>query len=202
MRSVDSLALVLRAKEGDREAFDSLVAIHKDRLEAALAPALGRLRGRGIDAEDVLQETLARAFESIGRFEWTGEDSFSRWLYGIAKNVMLKALRQDRRAPRLAIPRDVAVTDPSPSRAARREDRMARLEKAVEGLTPDQRQAVLLSRIDGVQTEEIAQRMGRSPAAVRQLLVRALRALKSSIGETESLHLPPRALKGGSPDAR
>jgi DNA-directed RNA polymerase specialized sigma24 family protein len=48
--------------------------------------------------------------------------------------------------------------------------------------------------MEGMKSEEIAQKMNSSPEAVRQLLVRALRALRKSFGETESLHLPSRGL--------
>ncbi len=61
-------------------------------------------------------------------------------------------------------------------------------------LTPDQRNALMLARIDGLRAKEIAGRMNRSEEAVRQLLMRALRQLRTSIGDTESLHLPDRRL--------
>ena len=50
--------------------------------------------------------------------------------------------------------------------------------------------------IEGLKIKEIAERMNRSPAAVKQLLSRALVKLKASFGETESLHLPDRELRG------
>ena len=74
----------------------------------------------------------------------------------------------------------------------RREERFERLQKALESLPPDYREAIRLSRIEGLKTVEIAERMGRSREAVKQLIFRALRRLRESFGDTESLHLPDR----------
>jgi DNA-directed RNA polymerase specialized sigma24 family protein len=64
-------------------------------------------------------------------------------------------------------------------------------------LKTDEREAVTLSRIEGLKMKEIAERMGRSPAAVKMLLFRGLKQLKKSFGDTESLHLPERSLDPG-----
>jgi RNA polymerase sigma-70 factor (ECF subfamily) len=192
---------VARAQGGDREAFDRLVGAVRPDLEAALGPDLERLRQRGIDRDDVLQETLVKAFGALERFEWREEGSLLRWLCGIARHVMLKAVRQAKRRPGSELRVDVPAPGPTASRAARREERLERLEASLASLSPDHRRVIRLARIEGLKTEEIARRMGRSPEAVRQLLVRALRALRASFGETDSLSLPPRGLeRGGSRD--
>ena len=72
-----------------------------------------------------------------------------------------------------------------------------RLQSAVEELTPDQKKAVIFARIDGLRIKEIARRMDRSPEAVKQLLTRALKQLRSSFGDTESFHLPDKRLQAG-----
>ena len=59
-------------------------------------------------------------------------------------------------------------------------------------MPPDYREVIRLSRIAGMKTSDIAEHMGRSSAAVKQLLFRALRRLRESFGDTESLHLPDR----------
>ncbi len=190
------LPLIVKAKQGDREGLDALVRASEVWLRESLGPTLERLRQRGIDTDDVLHETIAQASCSIARFEWQGEGSFGRWLSGIARNLLLKALRRDRRGPRLEVLREVPpAPGPSPSRALRRVERRDRFESALANLPPDQREVIVLARIDGLASAEIAGRMGRSPAAVRQLLVRALRALRKAFGDTESLSLPPAGLE-------
>jgi RNA polymerase sigma factor (sigma-70 family) len=82
----------------------------------------------------------------------------------------------------------------------KRSDRFDRLEKALEGLSPEHREVILLSRIKGLRVKEIAERMQRSSNAVSLLLARALKKMRSSLGETESLGLPHRTLKDGLDD--
>jgi RNA polymerase sigma factor (sigma-70 family) len=76
----------------------------------------------------------------------------------------------------------------------RRQDRFDRLEKALDRLSSEQREVVLLARFHGCSLKEIARRIDKSPAAVGQILSRALRRLRAAFGDTESLHLPDRSL--------
>ena len=89
---------------------------------------------------------------------------------------------------------ELPADDESPGRNLRRQERFDRLSKSVESLSPDYRIVIRLARIEGLKIGEIADRMNRSPSAVRNLLLRAMRELKKSFGETESLSLPDRRL--------
>jgi RNA polymerase sigma-70 factor (ECF subfamily) len=189
----DTRTLIARAQEGDREAFERLVSEDRARLHALVASRLGaRLVLR---LEFVYQETLLRAFQSLGRFEWQGEDSFRRWFGGIAENVILELARERARRREAPLRGDRTAGAVSASRAMRRDERFARLEDSLGKLSPEHREAILLVRVDGLGFEEAAERMGRSPDAVKQLLYRALKQLKATFGDTESLHLPGRALR-------
>ncbi len=186
--------LVRKAQGGDRDAFERLVEEHKARLLALVRHRLGiNLRGR-VEAEDIAQETVLKAFQSIGRFRYQGEDSFFRWLGGIAENSLLDLADRRRHKPHLRLDRDVPAEIVSPSKALRRDERFDRLEKALEGLSPEHREVILLARVESLPVQQIAKRMNRSRNAVGQLLWRALAKLRESFGETESLHLPPRRL--------
>ena len=92
---------------------------------------------------------------------------------------------------------DVADSGVSASKAERRNERLERFEKALNQLSPDYRQAIVLSRIEGLSIEEVARRMNRSPNAVSHILLRALRKLRARFGDTESLHLPDRGFGEG-----
>ena len=146
-----------------------------------------------------MQETIARALESVARFQWQGKESFRRWVQGIAENVVREAARKHRWDTGLEIVRDQPAETESPSRLAMRDERFERLQNALDGLSEDHRQVILLARIEGVGIEEIAARMNRSTNAVRTLLFRAMKELKKTFGDTGSLHLPERRLaeKGG-----
>ena len=187
-------ALVESARAGDREAFAALSSHHHESLLKIVKARLGAHKVGALEAEDIVQETFVRALEGLDRFQWTGEDSFLRWLAGVARRVVLSSSRRNRRDRPLEVAGDPIAEAVSPSRALRREDRLARLESVLHGLSPAHRDVIILAQIDGLTSVEIAARTGRSPEAVRRLLWRALRKLKSGFGETESFHLPERGI--------
>lgn len=198
MNSIPELqTLVEKAREGDRAAFEELVEAYDERLRGFILTRLGSHLRSEIEVDDVLQETLAQAWSSIACFQPRGPSSFPRWLNGIAEHVILNAVRRLRRraASVLFLELDAPSQDPSPSKRARREERMDRLQRAMDGLSPEHRQAIHLVRIDGLAVKEAASRMGRSPKAVAHLLSRGLQKLREAFGETESLGLPPRVLR-------
>ena len=194
-RDDETQRLVQKAKAGNGRAYDQLVDQFRERLAASVRARLGEGGLGRLDVEDILQETFVRAFQSIERFEWQDEDSFYRWLSGIAKRVILIAARQYRGMKGIELARATPERSTSPSQVLRREERLQRLEDSIRCLSGDHREVILLARIDGLTIKEISERMSRSPAAVKQLLSRALRQLRQTFGETESLHLPDRGLK-------
>ena len=104
------VALVERAKSGDREAFDRLVRVtHSDAYALAL-----RLTGSTEDARDVVQEAYLRAYKGVGRFR--GEAQFSTWLYRIVANCATTHLgrRQRHRHDDLGVHDDLIDT-PGPT---------------------------------------------------------------------------------------
>lgn len=193
--------LVEQARDGDREAFDELCQAFDARLRSSVASWTRYQLGPAIPVDDVVQETLVRAFGALQRFEWQGEDSFFRWLCGIAKRALGQLAKSELRARAAGeLPEAPAGSGSSQGKALRREERFDRLEAAVQKLRPEYREVILLSRIDGLKAAEIGARMGRSANAVRHLLVRALRELRTTFGDTESLSLPPRKLGGEARD--
>jgi len=72
---------------------------------------------------------------------------------------------------------------------------MERLERALGRLSPDHAEVVRLVKIEGLRIRDVAERMGRSETAVKNLLLRALGSLREAFGETGSLHLPARTLR-------
>jgi RNA polymerase sigma-70 factor (ECF subfamily) len=186
--------LVIRAQRGDRKAFDELMRKYIPRLRTVVEVRLGSWLRQKVEAEDLVQETVARALESLERFSWQGKESFRLWLEGIAGNLIREAVKRHRRSLGIAIPR-FASNDPSPSRQARREERFDRLQAAVDNLSEDHRRVILLARIEGLKMKEIARRMDRSTGAVKTLLFRAMQELRKSFGDTESLRLPGRSLE-------
>ena len=186
--------LVSRAKTGDRTAFESLVAEYTEELRDRIGFRMGpQVRGK-LEPEDVLQETFLRAFQSIEHFTWRGDASFLRWLQSIAENRIRDAVKGPRGERMLQLSDQIGARSPSPSTNLRRDERFDRLNRSLAHLSPDHREVILLSRIEGLKLRAVARRMDRSENAVKNLLLRALRELKSRFGDTASLGLPDRRL--------
>ncbi len=193
-------ALARRAQDGDRAAYGLLVERFSHRLEALVEARLGPALRSEFDREEVVQETFRRALEDMDRFEWTGDDAFLRWLGGIVENLLRNTARTASRRPTVVQVLEIPVAPTSPSVRLRRDERFERLERALASLPPDHREVIRLCRIERLKTAEVAERMGRSHDAVRQLIVRAMRGLKDAFGDTESFHLPDRRLEAEGSD--
>ena len=193
----DIQELIERAQGGDQEALQTLLGEHEDALEKSVRKRVGSHLREEVEVEDVLQEAYAQALKSISRFQWAGQGSFLRWLRGIAEHVILNLARRQRTDPILYVEHDRPHAGPSPSKSLRRGERFDRFQEALDGLPPDYREAVYLVRIEGLKVKEAADRMNRSPKAIKHLLARALHQLKDLLGDTESLSLPPEHLRGG-----
>ena len=186
-------SLVEKAQAGDRQAFQQLVRSNEARLRSTVEVQVQR-GGNVVEVDEVIQETLVQAFQSVRYFDWQGEDSFFQWICGISRNVILRIARMSRRDRKLQVPDRPPASAASPSRILRREERFDRLQQALSKLPRDYREVLRLSRLERLKIKEIAQRMGRSEYAVKHLMARAVKQLRETFGDTESLHLPDRAL--------
>lgn len=189
--------LIRRAHAGDRGALEALLREEEIELREWLGRRIGAGLSERLDVEDALQETLAQAVASFGKFEHRGAGALRAWLHSIGEHVILRAADARRRKPVISLRHEVAADDASPSRTARREERFERLEGALARLPGEYREVIRLARLEGLPIAEIAVRMQRSAAAVSMLLSRALRRLREGFGDTESMSLPDRMLGRG-----
>lgn len=180
---------VERARNGDSQAFAELFEPLRQQLLATIRRRLSPAIRQRIDPEDVLQDTFVRGLHSFSRFEWQGEDSLRRWLEAIATHVTLDVVRYQGRRKTLRLDRDLKGDGVPPSRAMRRQERRERLQNSLQTLSPDHRMVLELSRMQELSIREIAERMGRTESAVKNLLLRATRKLRESFGDTASLGL-------------
>ncbi len=200
MEQQHSARLFRKVQKGDRAAFDWLVSKFRARLMTLARLRLGSdLRGK-VAVEDVLQEALLRAFQSIEKAKFNTERSFFAWLATITERTIVDLARRHAARPASPLDQEVPGGDVSPSRGLRREERFERLQRALDGLSAEHREVIILARLQGLPFKEIAQRMNRSHTAVANLLSRALTKLRSSFGDTESLHLPFRSLGNNGDD--
>ncbi len=194
--------LVERAQGGDREAFLALARRHRESLDCVIEDRLGKPLQTQMEAGDVCQETLLRAWQGMAKFQWQGEGSFARWLNGIALNVILEAASQLKRDPPAALEIEVAAADTNPSKALQREERLKQLKKSLDLLPADYKRVLLMVYLEGLTVSEIARHMDRTPNAVSHLILRALRKLREAFGDTESLGLPDTPLAFDPPENR
>ena len=107
-----SEGLLSRARAGDQDAFGELVGPHRRELQAHCY----RIVGSVPDAEDMVQETLLAAWRALAGFE--GRSSVRAWLYKIATNRCLNALRDSGRRP----PPPPPEPPPGPPEPTRRDE--------------------------------------------------------------------------------
>ncbi len=175
--------LVSRARTGDVEAFERLASVHTDHLYTVVL----RLVGDRAEAEDVVQETLLRAWRGIGRFQ--GRSLFFTWLYRIAMNEANRALETRSRTGRSVQVDDAAVQLPAPVRQepanqAEQHELQAALENAIADLAPPYRTALVLRDIEGFSTREATEITGVGEAAFKSRLHQARLKVRAIVGDT------------------
>lgn len=180
-------ALLRRAQEGEREAFVDLYA--------RLAPALhtwAELRIRPgqrawVEPQDLVQEVWFRAWRSLPDYE-TARVPFRQWIFRVAKNVLLEALRQLREPDRIRggggpstrlfaihnLPDSVTAA----SQKAVRDESLATFAQLVRGLEEEEQKLVLHCGLEALAYGEVAQRMGLSVDAVAKRWQRLRQSLR------------------------
>jgi RNA polymerase sigma-70 factor (ECF subfamily) len=169
--------LWLRARGGDRAAYDRLFALHADRALMFIRARLGpRLQGR-VESADVLQDAFLAAHAAFNGFQYTDEGAFARWLFRIIEN-RLRDLNDYLAAKKRQVV-NLPTLDPAtgPVTAADREQRREALVRALNELGDEHRRVIVLRYFEGLGAEETGRLMDRSPGAIRKLAARALAEL-------------------------
>jgi RNA polymerase sigma-70 factor (ECF subfamily) len=127
-----------------------------------------------------------RAFTSLDRFAGD-EDRFRSWVFTIAHHLLIDERRRAARRPQRA-PLEAAGTDPGPPGIDAAEEALIslgddRVRGLLAGLAPDQRHVVLLRIVADLSIEDTAAALGKRPGAVKALQHRAMRTLRSQLGE-------------------
>jgi len=170
--------LVARARAGDRQALDTLLAAHVGRLQRFLTTMLGCPER----AADVCQDTLQRASTRLDQLTDAGR--FGSWLLAIAANAARNTLRQDVLRSHAG---DAALADVADARRSalsslvRRED-AARVALAIDRLPIALREAFVLYAVEGLPYAEIAQVTGASEGTLQVRVHRAKALLRTQLG--------------------
>ena len=174
--STDETWLIEQAKEGNPTAFAELY----DRYQPAIYRYI-YYRVNDVDtAEDLTAEVFVRLVEKIDRFTYKGRPLLA-WLYTIARNLITDHLRRSGRDLPLSLEEQLVGTIVDPAETVERRLRQGRLVAAIDSLTEDQRQVILLKFVEGLNNNTVAQVMGKTVGAVKALQHRALASLRRTL---------------------
>ena len=182
------IRLMLRVRDDDAAAFAELVELYQHRLITVLHHLVGNLE----EAEDLAQEVFLRVYRN--RKKYHPRAKFSTWLYTIANNLALNALRTRQRKP--AVPLNLSESGPLGPRPAEQlvrdrnhqpNERMQQkelaqiIQVALDTLNERQRMAVVLNKFEDMNYADIAEVMALTTKAVKSLLSRARENLRLAL---------------------
>jgi RNA polymerase sigma-70 factor (ECF subfamily) len=174
------LALVDRAKRGDTDAFGRLY----DRFQPEIVRYLSHRTGDAEVAQDLAQQVFLKAWQAIPRYEHRGAP-FRAWLYRMAHNQMVDHFRA--RRPTSDLENVEIAEDPEAESFVLAQEMNEHLQSALQRLSEDHRQVLVLRFLMEKSAREIGAIMGRKEVTVRGLQMRALHALRREIEEMGGL---------------
>lgn len=175
--------LIAKAVQGDQDAFAQLLELHKGKVYGLTL----RLTGSAEDAMDLTQETFFNAWRGLPRFN--GQSKFSTWLYRLATNAAIDFLRREkRRGAVTTVPlyteeesqRALDIPDHrfTPQTELERKELQQAIQRGLERLSDEHRQALVLREVIGLSYAEIAQVLGIEEGTVKSRISRARLALR------------------------
>jgi RNA polymerase sigma-70 factor (ECF subfamily) len=163
--------LLIEAAQRDPRHFGELYESHVDRVYAYI---VRRVRDHTA-AEDLTSEVFHQALANLAKYEWRGV-AFAAWLYRIASNAIADRWQKTGRETSEANPEDHA------SGGMEEIERRAMLFQLVDHLPADQRRVITARFVEQRSIREVAETLGRSEGAVKQLQFRALETLREQMG--------------------
>jgi RNA polymerase sigma-70 factor (ECF subfamily) len=183
---VSELDLVKRCQNGQADAFDELVTRYRTRIFAMIYNMVHNEQ----DAWDLAQDSFVKAWKSIKRFR--GKSSFYTWIYRIVMNVTIDWLRKKQIKSGGAefddaiqlkeidpASKTAPKADPLPHEHMQRTEIRARIDNAIQQLSPDHRAVILMKEIEEMQYHEIAETLGCSIGTVMSRLFYARKKLQT-----------------------
>ncbi len=179
-REVEDRDLIEQARRGKVEAYNLLVS----RWEKRIYNYLLRLVKNREDALDLAQDVFLKAYQNLRKLEDPGR--FGPWLYRIAHNEAYSSLRKNRPETDLEDAEFEPWVQPGPSRRMLPIEVSLAVERAMNVLSSDQREAVVLKVYQGFKFEEMAEILGCPVSTAKSRLYTALDLLK---GTLSSVHM-------------
>jgi RNA polymerase sigma-70 factor (ECF subfamily) len=201
--SDETQELLQNAGGGDAGAVDALLDRHRTALRQMVQLRMDRAVARRVDASDVVQDVLLEAAQRLKDYLQNPVMPFHLWLRQIAKDRMIDLHRRHRGAQRRSVDREqplaAAAYDASsldlaarfidseltPAAASIRRELEQRFFVALEQLPEDDREIILMRHFEQLGNSEVAAALALSPAAAGMRYLRALRKLRTLLGEPE-----------------
>jgi RNA polymerase sigma-70 factor (ECF subfamily) len=198
---VDTHQLIQLAKSGQQQPLGKLLETYRNYLKLLAAARIKSHLQVRVSPSDVVQETFLRAHVAIAQFRGQTEEDFLAWLRQILASRLADACELHLIAEKRDARREVSLNDigvalerstarleavladkaPSPSTLAQRQENVVMLADEMARLSEDQRQVLVLRNLEGLSFPEVAERMSRSPGAVRMLWFRAIHRLRDQL---------------------
>lgn len=183
--------LVEQAKNGSQEALNRLFDLYGHRLLALIRLRMGPFLRSRLESQDLLQQTMLKAFERFDQFGGSGETTLMGWFGSIARNEIrdqAKYLQRGGRDVKRAVPLEAAadaIAVPVRTEVSRLQflAQAERLESAIETLDEIHREVLLLRRFEELTFPQIGEYLDKSPDACRMLYSRAMAALTFKLQE-------------------
>jgi RNA polymerase sigma-70 factor (ECF subfamily) len=193
--STETRRLVEAAGRHDRAAIEQLLVRQLPGLEAFVRLRMGPGLRSHASPPDLVQSVCREVLEDLTGFEFRGEAPFRHWLYTRAENKLREKNRYHK-ADKRSRDHERSLPDGStflpayrelcsPSRDLEVREAVARIEQSFDQLPEDYREAITLHKLCGLSHAEIAERMGRSEGAVRNLVYRGISRLALLVDAAE-----------------
>jgi RNA polymerase sigma-70 factor, ECF subfamily len=188
--SADDRVLVGAAQKGDTDAFEELVARHRDKIYAR---AFSMMRNED-EAIDLSQEAWVKGWQRLAQFQ--GESSFATWITRIVINLCLDELRKQKRRRTESIEeldeeaggveRQMPTITTNPTERLERGELRQRIDRALQQLSHEHRSVLVLHEFEEMEYKEIAKAMDCSIGTVMSRLFYARRKLAALLADLKS----------------
>jgi RNA polymerase sigma-70 factor (ECF subfamily) len=197
-RQLEYSSLLDRARGGQDDCLGQLLDRYRNYLHVVARTQIDLHLSVRASPSDVVQETFLRAARQFQTFRGDSEGELLAWLRRILARSIVNAYAHHVRSKKRDVRRDrpirltsasfdessrrvdsaLAATGTSPSGAAMEQEYSAQVADRLAQLPQQYREVIILRNLEGLPFDEVAQRMGKTSAAVRQLWTRAIRRLK------------------------
>lgn len=178
--------LLERIRDGDTDAWNDLYRRYHDELLFAVRCRLGQKLRRHLESEDILQSMMLEALDDLQKFEPRGENSLKHFLNVLITNKIrdrADTFSAQKRSGAVPLTDTLLATVPGMSGVPQylEGERYERLERGLDQLPEEMREVILLRKVEGLASKEVAELLGKSDTSVRKLYSRAMARLSTMV---------------------